>query len=99
MPDRGVTFGWEGRFVFAESRVPVPTAATTNFAAEALRRKAFNTHDVYINWRPDQASQFNGWEASFRVENVFDTQYRDFLSNDNGKGRTFKVTLAKQFGW
>lgn len=99
LPDRGVTFGWEGRFVFAETRVPTPTTATTNFAAEALRRAAFNTHDLYVNWRPDQDSQFNGWEASFRVENVFDTRYRDFLSNDNGKGRTFKVTLAKQFGW
>ena len=60
---------------------------------------SFNTHDVYINWRPDMESQFAGWEASFRVENVFDTRYRDFLSNDNGKGRTFKVSLAKQFGW
>jgi len=99
LPDRGVTFGWEGRFVFAETRVPTPTAPTTDFAAEALRRAAFNTHDLYVNWRPDQDSQFIGWEASFRVENVFDTKYRDFLSNDNGKGRTFKVTLAKQFGW
>ncbi|MEM5472829.1 TonB-dependent hemoglobin/transferrin/lactoferrin family receptor [Hoeflea sp. AS60] len=99
LPDRGLTFGWEGRFVFAETQVPVPAATTTDFAAEALKRRAFNTHDVYINWRPDQDSQFKGWEASFRVENVFDTKYRDFLSNDNGKGRTFKVTLAKQFGW
>ncbi|WP_097109323.1 TonB-dependent receptor domain-containing protein [Hoeflea halophila] len=99
LPNRGVTFGWEGRFVFAKTRVPTPTAATTDFAAEALRRASFNTHDLYVNWRPEQDSQFNGWEASFRVENVFDTKYRDFLSNDNGKGRTFKVTLAKQFGW
>jgi len=99
MPDRGVTFGWEGRFVFAETRIPTPTSSTTDFVAEALRRDAFNTHDVYINWRPDQDSQFKGWEASFRVENVFDAKYRDFLSNDNGKGRTFKVSLAKQFGW
>lgn len=96
MPDRGLTFGWEGRFVFAESRAPL---ATTMTLAETLRRDAFNTHDVYVNWRPDQESQFKGWEASFRVENVFDTTYRDFLSNDNGKGRTFKLSLAKQFGW
>jgi hemoglobin/transferrin/lactoferrin receptor protein len=99
LPDRGLSFGWEGRFVFAETKVPMPTAATTDFAAERLRRASFNTHDVYINWRPDMESQFAGWEASFRVENVFDTRYRDFLSNDNGKGRTFKVSLAKQFGW
>src|SRR5690606_326215 len=48
LPDRGLTLGWEGRFVFAENRVAVPTAPTTDFAAEALRRAAFNTHDVYI---------------------------------------------------
>lgn len=99
MPNKGLTFGWEGRFVFAESKVPVPTSSTTDPLAEALRREAFNTHDVYINWRPEQESLSKGWEASFRVENVFDTKYRDFLSNDNGKGRTFKLTLAKQFGW
>ncbi|MDF1609088.1 TonB-dependent hemoglobin/transferrin/lactoferrin family receptor [Hoeflea sp. YIM 152468] len=98
MPDRGMTVGWEGRFVFAESRVPV-SATATDLVAEALRREAFNTHNLYLNWRPDQQSRFAGWEASFRVENLFDTKYRDFLSNDNGKGRTFKLTLAKQFGW
>ncbi|MCY0094956.1 TonB-dependent receptor domain-containing protein [Hoeflea ulvae] len=99
MPEKGVTFGWEGRFVFSETKVPVPTTATTDLVAEALRRDSFSTHDLYVNWRPDRDSQFKGWEASFRVENVFDTKYRDFLSNDNGKGRTFKLTLAKQFGW
>jgi len=98
VPDKGLTFGWEGRFVFAENRVPV-SATATDLVAEALRRDSFNTHDLYLNWRPDQESQFKGWEASFRVENVFDAKYREFLSNDNGKGRTFKLTLAKQFGW
>ncbi|WP_342846222.1 TonB-dependent receptor domain-containing protein [Ahrensia kielensis] len=92
MPDRGLTFGWDGRFVFDQKRVELA-------AADQLRSDGFNTQDLYVSWRPDDESQFKGWEGAFRVENIFNTQYRDFLANDNGKGRTFKLTLAKEFGW
>ena len=98
MPDHGLTFGWDGRFVFAETRVPISPRAR-DIAAEQLRRAAFNTHDFYVTWKPEDDSQLAGWEAGFRIENAFDTTYRDFLSNDNGKGRTFKLTLAKTIGF
>jgi hypothetical protein len=61
--------------------------------------QSFSTHDVCINRRPDQDSQLKGWDRSFGDEIFLDAKYRDVLSNDNGKGRIFKVTLAKQFGW
>lgn len=92
MPDYGLTFGWDGRFVFEQTRVDVA-------AADQLRSDGFNTQDLYVSWRPGDDTQFKGWEGAFRVENVFNTQYRDFLANDNGKGRTFKLTLEKEFGW
>ena len=100
MPDQGLTFGWDGRFVFAETRVPLPPPGRfVDLDAEQLRRAAFNTHDFYVTWKPEDDSQFAGWEAGFRIENAFNTTYRDFLSNDNGKGRTFKLTLAKTIGF
>lgn len=92
MPDYGLTFGWEGRFVFEQTRVEVA-------AADQIRSDGFNTQDIYMSWRPGDDTQYKGWEGAFRVENIFNTQYRDFLANDNGKGRTFKLTLAKEFGW
>lgn len=98
LPDHGLTFGWDGRFVFEETRVPISPRAR-DVAAEELRRAGFSTHDLYVNWKPEDDHRFAGWEAGLRVENVFNETYRDFLSNDNGKGRTFKLTLARTIGF
>jgi len=43
--------------------------------------------------------QCAGWEAELGVENLSAQQYKEFLINDDAKGRTFKISLAKQFGW
>ena len=56
------------------------------------------THDLYANWTPDESSDFFGWEGRFRIENVFDEQYQDFLAEDPGMGRTFRVSLTRRFG-
>ncbi|SEQ36942.1 hemoglobin/transferrin/lactoferrin receptor protein [Devosia sp. YR412] len=54
--------------------------------------------DVFASWKPE-GGQFKGLEAQFSVENIFDADYRENLSMDRSKGRTFKVTLAKQFDY
>ena len=51
-----------------------------------------------MSWTP-QEGQFKGWDAQFGVDNLFDKDYKEFLNNDRAKGRTFKLALAKQFGW
>jgi hemoglobin/transferrin/lactoferrin receptor protein len=38
-------------------------------------------------------------EVNFTVENVFDTNYRNNLTLDNGAGRNAKLTLARNFTW
>ena len=59
---------------------------------------AFQTVDVFASWKPD-AGQFKGLEAQFSIENIFNADYRESLSADRSKGRTFKLTLAKQFDY
>lgn len=56
------------------------------------------TVDLYANWRPT-VGPLAGTEVLFGVDNVFDADYRENLSGDRSKGRTFKLTLAKQFDY
>lgn len=58
----------------------------------------YSLHDVYANWIPDEGA-WQGFEARAAIENIFDKQYRNNLQGTDGKGRTFKLTLAKQIGW
>lgn len=96
LPEHDLRFGWKARFVAdpqdpaRRSSTPLPTS--TRYA------QGFNVHDVFLTWTP-QDGQFAGWQADFGVENLFDEQYKEFLHNDPARGRTFKVSLSKQFGW
>ncbi|WP_395821193.1 hypothetical protein [Devosia sp.] len=60
--------------------------------------EAWATVDLYANWRPT-AGPLAGTEVLFGIDNVFNANYRENLSNDRSKGRTFKLTLAKQFDY
>lgn len=59
---------------------------------------AWQTHDVFASWTPE-TGVFEGTEARVSIENIFDADYMDNLAGDKGKGRTFKLTLAKQFDY
>lgn len=87
LPEHDLSFGWRG--LFAAS---ISTGATTGpFGGYAV-------HDLFMNWTPDEG-RFAGLQVRAAVENLFDKQYRANLSGDDGRGRTFKLTLAKTFGW
>lgn len=96
VPEHDLKFGWTARFVAGPQDpardTSVPPPRSTRFA------ESFNVHDVFLSWTP-QEGQFAGWSAEAGVENIFNTQYKEFLHNDAAKGRTFKVSLSKQFGW
>ncbi len=97
MPQHDLTFGWHARFVAdpqEDARVtsaPLPSGST-RYA------ESFNVHDVFLSWHPGDG-RFAGWEVETGIENIFDTQYKEFLNNDPAKGRTFKISLTKQIGW
>lgn len=98
VPDYYLRFGWTARFVAGpqdkalDRDTPPPPGTSTRFS------EAFNVHNIFLTWTPEDG-QFAGWEAEVGVDNLFDKQYKEFLVNDDAKGRTFKVSLAKQFGW
>ena len=98
VPDYYLRFGWTARFVAGpqdkalDRDTPPPPGTSTRFS------EAFNVHNIFLTWTPEDG-QFAGWEAEIGVDNLFDKQYKEFLVNDDAKGRTFKVSLAKQFGW
>jgi hemoglobin/transferrin/lactoferrin receptor protein len=99
VPEHGVSFGWRARFV-ADPQNPAWRSSEADWRVPTTRRfaESFSVHDVFVNWTP-QHGQLRGWEAQFGIDNVFDTQYKEFLHNEAAKGRTFKVSLSRQFGW
>jgi hemoglobin/transferrin/lactoferrin receptor protein len=96
VPQHDLRFGWKARIV-ADPQDPVrrsdtPIGTSTRFA------RAFDVHDVFVSWTP-QDGAMAGWEAQLGVDNIFNRQYKEFLENDPAKGRTFKISLSKSFGW
>ena len=87
MPEYDLDFGWRG--VFAREQTKFSSTFTTP-------SDGYVVHDVYVNWTPDEG-YLKDAEFRFGVDNVMDKAYREFLANDQAKGRTFKLTLAKQF--
>lgn len=103
LPDQGLEFGWKSRFVSDpqdDCRRSSSSVVCTGDSSSGSTRyaEAFDVHDVFVTWLP-RYGEFKGWEARFGVENVFDTQYKEFLHNDAARGRTFKFSLAKALGW
>lgn len=100
LPEHDLRFGWTARVVAgpqdpardSEGPLPAPNATSTRYA------QAFDVHNVFVSWTPE-SGQFAGWDVQAGVDNIFNRQYKEFLSNDPAKGRTFKVSLAKQFGY
>jgi hemoglobin/transferrin/lactoferrin receptor protein len=86
VPNYGLKYGWKGAF-FADA----PNGA--NGPADG-----YQVHDFFVTWIPD-TPQLNGFELRASVENAFDAQYRNNLDNEDGTGRTFKISLVRELGW
>jgi hemoglobin/transferrin/lactoferrin receptor protein len=95
LPDRGLEFGWRGTFV------DDITTSTRNVTSGVVTDTAFDgytTQDVFVTWRPESGA-LDGFDVQLGVENLFDTDYRNNLSLDQGRGRSFKVSLARTLTW
>ncbi|WP_449393660.1 TonB-dependent receptor domain-containing protein [Devosia riboflavina] len=60
--------------------------------------EAFATVDLFATWKPD-TGPLAGTEIQAGIDNLFNADYRQNLSADRSTGRTFKISVAKQFGW
>lgn len=87
VPDHNVEFGWRGLFAAG-----MKTGTTTG------PFPGYGVHDVFANWTP-QEGMLSGYELRASVENIFDKQFQNNLAGDPAPGRTFKLTMAKQFSW
>ncbi len=85
-----VTLAQVGRYV-------APTIVQGQAFADG-EAEAFATVDLFASWKPTHG-QFDGLELTGGIDNLFDADYRENLSGDRSSGRTFKVTLAKQFDY
>lgn len=87
--DTGISYGWKGRFVSAQDEILATGGRATS--------NGFATHELFFDWKPEEGA-FQDMEFRASVENLLDQEYREFLSNDPGKGRTFKFSLVRRFG-
>ncbi|WP_322889446.1 MULTISPECIES: TonB-dependent receptor domain-containing protein [unclassified Yoonia] len=95
LPDQGLEFGWRGTFV---DDITTATRSSTTGAITETTFDGYTTQDVFVTWRPENGA-LDGFDVQLAVENLFDTEYRNNLSLDEGRGRTFKVSLARTFTW
>lgn len=86
IPDKNIEFGWRGVFAVEQDRVSGTTTPSSGYVV----------HDLFASWKPETGILRNG-ELRFGVQNLFDQQYQEHLAGDPGKGRTFMLTVAKQF--
>lgn len=86
VPDWKFEFGWRGVVAMEQEHATGTT----------VRSGGYLVHDLFAGWKPD-SGHLEGAEFRFGVENLFDKRYREHLAGDPAKGRTLKLTVAKQF--
>ncbi len=86
IPSYDMEIGWRGVFARSQDRVSGTTTPTGGYAV----------YDLFATWKPADGYLKDG-EVRFGVDNVFDRSYQEHLAGDPAKGRTFKLTVAKQF--
>jgi hemoglobin/transferrin/lactoferrin receptor protein len=86
LPEQDLSFGWRGVFAAGQDKVSGTTLTTDGYTV----------HNLFASWKPTEGVM-GGTEVRFGVENLLDKNYREHLSGDNAAGRTFRITLARQF--
>ncbi|WP_322895330.1 MULTISPECIES: TonB-dependent receptor domain-containing protein [unclassified Yoonia] len=95
LPDQGLEFGWRGTFV---DDITTSSRSTSTGAITDTSYDGYTMQDVFMTWTPDSGA-LDGFEVQLAVENLFDADYRNNLSSDQGRGRTVKLALAKTITW
>lgn len=86
-PDQGLRAGWR-----VQGFNGITTSSSTTSAT------GYALHDVFVSWQPTGGA-LEGMQLDLAVENMFDRDYRNNLSLDQGVGRNVKISLAKAFTW
>nr|WP_242467346.1 TonB-dependent hemoglobin/transferrin/lactoferrin family receptor [Thiocapsa imhoffii] len=86
LPSHGLSFGWRGRFVAAQDRVPAGVEASSSY----------DLHDLYLTWQPPQVKH-QALRLDFGIDNLMDRDYLPYLSAIEGPGRNIKLTMVVSF--
>ncbi|PXA99006.1 TonB-dependent receptor [Nostoc sp. 3335mG] len=60
--------------------------------------EGYGTVDLFASWKPD-TGPLAGTEFQAGIDNLLNADFRPNLSADRSTGRTFRLTVAKQFDW
>lgn len=93
VPEKNLVVGWRGFYYDS-----ISTGAALSAGVPAIAGKAYDTHDIFLNWTPDTGA-LAGLEVNFAVENVFDKEFINNLATEAGVGRNAKLSIAKNFNW
>ncbi len=85
-----VTLADVGRYIYPENGARGPQADGT--------AEAWQEVNLFASLKPE-TGPFTGTEVRFGVDNLFNADYRENLSTNRSGGRTFKLSLAKQFDY
>ncbi len=84
--EQGLQIGWRGLFTDG-----IEYSATDQYGGYAV-------HDLFAEWQP-QSGPLEGIAVQFGIDNIADRTYRNSLSQDNGRGRSYRVALTRAVQW
>jgi len=91
-PEFGLEYGVKAAFVAAAETGVAPATGSDKSTP------GYVTFDLFSSWKPSSGA-FAGTEIRASIDNVLNADYRDNQTADRSTGRTFKLSLAKQFDW
>lgn len=86
LPEYDLEYGWKS------------TLAAETTAGTSGGTPAYMVHGLFASWQPDDGA-WEGTQARFSIDNVFNLDYQDNLAGDKARGRTFKLAISKQFDY
>lgn len=88
----GLEYGVKGTFAASTDTGVAPLGSSDRATP------GYMTFDAFTAWKPTSGA-LKGTEVRFSVDNILDTDYRDNQQADRSVGRSFKLSLSKQFDW
>ncbi len=99
LPDQGIEYGARLTHAFeSQNSVRGTSFSSASAAKTVVPTPDWTTVDLFASWRP-QSGQLEGWQVIASANNIFNEYYIENTALDYSKGRSFKLTLSKQFGW
>jgi hemoglobin/transferrin/lactoferrin receptor protein len=92
VPEYELEYGVKATLVAATETGVAPAAGGSTAT------NGYATLDLFSSWQPTSGA-FVGTQLRASIDNVLNADFRDNQQADRSTGRTFKLSLAKQFDW